>query len=455
MNANDIWKKRLRQPPRSPRARMVQKLLLGFDKSQWNSPDEMSALQYSELSRFLIHAQQSVQHYSEALPAGLALDPASLSDGAWLEVPVLKRATVNALGGKLLSNAIPKEHGNLDPIYTSGTTGRPVRVVRTTYALNYWRAFTSRDHIWHDRDIKGTLAVIRSSKKGESVYPRGGRHRAWGTRDGVFRTGPCISLNVNTAIPDMVEWLVRNDPRHLLTLPNILSRIASYCLEKGIRLPNLRDVQTHGESCGDHLHGLVDDAWGIPVHDIYSGREVGYMALQCPENRHYHIQSEGAHVEVLNAQDQPCKTGEIGKLVVSTFRNYAMPLIRYEIGDLGVMGEVCSCGRGLPVLTEIAGRQQDVLMLPTGEQRATLFASPDIKAFMELAPIEQYQFAHVGVDKLEIRLAVKRDLTAEEESKITNWVHKKHGYPFKIGFVYLDEIARTSAGKFKDFVREF
>lgn len=455
MKPNDIWKKRLRQRPRSPRARIIQKLLLGFEKSQWKSPEEIQTSQFSDLSRFLSHAQQSVAHYAQALPPGLALDPASLRGGSWLDVPVLKRATVNQLGDKLLSNAIPKDHGNLDPIYTSGTTGRPVRVVRSAYALNYWRAITSRDHVWHDRDIKGTLAVIRSSKKGDSVYPKGSRHMAWGSKDGVFRTGPCIALNVNTAIPDMVEWLVRNNPRHLLTLPNIVTRLASYCLEKDIRLPNLRDVQTHGESCGDHVHEMVRDAWDIPVHDIYSGREVGYMALQCPENQHYHIQSEGSCVEVLNEQDQPCKIGEIGRVVVSTFRNYAMPLIRYEVGDLAIMGDICSCGRGLPVLTEISGRQQDLLILPNGEQRATLFGSPDVKAFMELAPIEQYQFAHIARDELEVRLAVKRDLTAAEESKIATWVHKKHGYPFKIRFAYFDEIARTSAGKFKDFVREF
>ncbi len=419
------------------------------------SPDEIWTTQCTELSTFLAHARKTVPHYSKAIQNALPIDANSLRDGAWRDVPILSRQMVNDLGAQLQSTDIPAAHGALDPIYTSGTTGRPVRVVRTAHALNYWRAFTSRDHIWHDRDITGTLAVIRSSKKGDAVYPKGAFHSVWGSKDGVFQTGSCVSLNVNTAIPDMVEWLQRSEPRHLVTLPNILIRMAQYCVDHGIRLPTLRDIQTHGENCGGFVRDLVGEAWGVAVHDVYSTREVGYMALQCPENGAYHVQSEGVYLEVLDAEGHPCPPGEPGRVVVTTFQNHAMPLIRYEVGDLAVMGAPCACGRGLPVIQRIAGRQQDVLVLPTGEQRATLLGSPDIRAFMALAPIEQYQFAHTAAEKLEVRLVVKRDLTETEETGITEWLRKKYGYPFEINFVYLDEIARTAAGKYKDFVREF
>jgi len=81
--------------------------------------------------------------------------------------------------------------------------------------------------------------------------------------------------------------------------------------------------------------------------------------------------------------------------------------------------------------------------------------SPDVQAFMEMAPIAQYQFAHVAADRIDVRLVTKRDLRADEEEKITEWVRKKLGYPFEIRFAYFDELPLTKDGKFKDFVVDF
>ena len=107
------------------------------------------------------------------------------------------------------------------------------------------------------------------------------------------------------------------------------------------------------------------------------------------------------------------------------------------------------------MINRILGREQEILVLPTGEHRWTLLGSPDVGHLMELAPIIQYQFAHVAADRIEVRLVAKRDVTAEEENNITAWVQKKLGYPFAVNFAYFDEMPLSKTGKFKDFVVEF
>ena len=330
-----------------------------------------------------------------------------------------------------------------------------MRVVRTSFALAYWSAFTTRDHIWHNRNIKGTLAAIRSSEKGVALYPDGAHHVAWGSKNGVFKTGLSTSLNVNTSIADMAEWIERTKPDYLLSLPNIIKRLAPYCIEHGFDFPFLKGISAHGEMVGEFMRQQAMEAWNTPVHDMYTSREVGYMALQCPVHDHYHVQSEGVYLEILGNDDQPCKPGDTGRVVVTTLQNYAMPLIRYQVGDYAEVGELCDCGRGMPVLNRIMGREQDILVLPTSEERWTLLGSPDVRDFMEMAPIAQYQFAHVGPDRMEIRLVVKRTLTNEEEGNITKWVQKKLGYPFVVNFTYFDNMPLSRTGKFKDFVVEF
>jgi phenylacetate-CoA ligase len=161
-DTDPIWFKRLRRKPRSTEGARTQKLLKQFEASQWRDPVDIRAKQFKQMSQLLVHAQATIPHYAETTGHVKAMDVDSLAAGRWLDVPILTRDTVNRLGDDLLSNDIPKSHGSLDPIHTSGTTGTPVRVVRTRYALDYWAAFTTRDHIWHNRDIKGRLAAIRT-----------------------------------------------------------------------------------------------------------------------------------------------------------------------------------------------------------------------------------------------------------------------------------------------------
>jgi phenylacetate-CoA ligase len=100
--------------------------------------------------------------------------------------------------------------------------------------------------------------------------------------------------------------------------------------------------------------------------DMYTCQEAGYLALQCPDHPHYHVQSENVLLEVVDDQGLPCAPGEVGRVLVTSLNNFATPLIRYEIGDYAEVGAACSCGRGLPVLKRIMGRYRNLLTLPDG-----------------------------------------------------------------------------------------
>ena len=128
-----------------------------------------------------------------------------------------------------------------------------------------------------------------------------------------------------------------------------------------MRLPGLREVRTLGEASTPDLRALCREAWGVPLVDVYSAEEVGYIALQCPEHEHYHVQAESVLVEILDERGAPAPPGETGRVVVTDLHNFAMPLVRYEIGDYAEVGEPCACGRGLPVLRRIVGRVRNML----------------------------------------------------------------------------------------------
>lgn len=441
-------------PATGERRQIILSLLGQFEESERLPEPEIRARQFRQIGRLLAHAGATVPFYRRRLQAVAIGDAARPTAEEWARLPRIDRRDIQAAGATLHSNAVPRGHGRVSHIYTSGTTGRPVRVLRTGINSLFWSAFTLRDHLWHRRHLKGKLAAIRHAEKGVDPYPQGSRSRTWGTTSLVFETGPAVALNINCTAAEQAEWLQRQDPDYLLTHPTIAYRLATYCLEKGIRFGKLKQVLTVSEAMRPGLRDACRAAWGVNVADIYTGRDVGYLALQCPEHDHYHVQAEGVYLEVLDREGRPASPGEIGRVVVTPLHNFAMPLIRYEIGDYAEVGGPCPCGRNLPVIKRILGREQDMATLPTGEKRWTLLSTGNIETFLKIAPIRQYQFVQKDLRTFEVRLVVERDLTDREKAKIRNWVREKLDHPFDVVFWFVDDIPRTAAGKYRDFVSE-
>jgi phenylacetate-CoA ligase len=427
-------------------------LLFQLEQSQWWPADVLRRHQMAQLGALLAHAAKHVPFYRSgphALPAG------EIDEATWLRLPVLTRRDVQLAGDVLVAEWIPPAHGGVTETFTSGSTGRPVRVLRTELWELMWSAFTLRDHLWHGRDLSGKLAAIRESGEGKALYPDGERAATWGRASGqAFKTGPFVSLNVTTPVEQMAAWLAREDPDYLLTHPSIAWRLARHFLQAGQRLSRLKQVETIAEAVPADLHVLCREAWGASVVDIYSAREAGYIAFQCPEHEHYHVQSEGILVEVIGEDGRACRPGEIGRVIVTPLHNFAMPLLRYDIGDYAEAGEPCPCGRGLPVLTRILGRRQNMLRKPGGGELWSLLSSSDLAHLLSLAPIRQYQIAQTRPDALVLRVVAARPLVDAEREALSEWAAKKFAAGFRIAVTEHDELPRGPGGKFHDVLNE-
>jgi phenylacetate-CoA ligase len=427
-------------------------ILFQLEQSQWWTPERLLARQRDQLALLLAHAGSRVPFYRGRVAE---LPESGDWTRAWRGMPVLTREEIQAADATeaMLADALPPGHGEWREIHTSGSTGRPIRSVRSQLWELVWSGFTLRDHLWHRRDLSGTLAAIRESGAGKAPPPEGTSAPSWGTStDAVLATGPMVGLNVLAPLEAQVEWLLRRDPDYLITHPTLARELAEACLASGVRPARLKGVITIAEALRPGVREACRAAWGAPVTDIYSTREAGYLALQCPEHEHYHVQSEGVFLEVLREDGEPCAPGEVGRVVVTPLHNLAMPLIRYEIGDYAELGEACPCGRGLPVLRRILGRRQNMLVLPSGARRWPLLSSSDLAAMAKAAPpLRRYQAVQRERDLIELRLVVERALAPGEEEALRAWARAKFGPGFRIGLAYPPELARSPAGKFEDF----
>jgi phenylacetate-CoA ligase len=418
-------------------------------ESEWLAPEELEQRQLDALTRLLRHAVSTVPHYRDRGEYRDAAAAGTLGVPQWRSLPVLTRSELQEEGGSLHSDAVPEGHLPIAELVTSGSTGRPVRALATSVTNLFWRAITLREHLWHRRDLSARLAAIRADLNDE-VAPEGVELESWGpSTAAAYRTGPCGLFSIRQDVAKQAAWLVEQDPDYLLTYPSNLMALAQHFAASGTRLPRLRHASTYGEALNDELRPTVRQAWGVEVFDTYSAQEIGYLALQCPRGEQYHVQSETVYLEVLDEHDEPCRPGEVGRVVVSTLHNYAMPMLRYALGDYAEVGSPCSCGRGLPVLRRVLGRERNMWALPGGRRVWPLFGSRD---WGHLEAIRQLQLVQHDLDRVEARIVGPRPLTEVEEDEIAGLLRKRFDYPFEVTFSYLDEIERTSSRKFEDFV---
>ena len=434
-------------------------LLFQIERSQWWPAARIEAAQRRQLAALLDHARRAAPFHATRLPAAMPdPDDAAAFEAAWQAIPILTRAEIQAADAdeSLIAESLPPGHGEYREIFTSGSTGRPVRAIRSQLWELVWSAFTLRDHLWHRRDFAGTLAVIRDSTPGAAPWPEGVTTPGWGgAGGGLFATGPLVGLNVMTPPAQQLDWLLRRDPDYLLSHPSILARLAEESRRAGRRPTRLRQVIAIAETLRPETRAGIEAAFGAPVAEVYSTREAGYLALQCPDHPHLHIQSEAARVEVLDETGRPCAPGAIGRVVVTPLHNLAMPLIRYDIGDAAEVGPPCRCGRGLPVLNRVMGRRQNMLRLPGGERRWPLLSSSDLAALVAAVPgLRQYQVVQTALDRLLLRIAVEGPLSAAGEAAAIAWARGKFGAEFAVTVETRPEVPRSAAGKFEDFVCE-
>jgi phenylacetate-CoA ligase len=182
---------------------------------------------------------------------------------------------------------------------------------------------------------------------------------------------------------------------------------------------------------------------------MYTCEELGYLALQCPDFEHHHVTAESVFLEVLDEKGRPVPAGGTGRVVATAMHNFAMPLVRYALGDEAEPGEPCACGRGLPVLRRIIGRQRNRVALPGGRRGWPKYG--EAAGIGLTTPVVQFKVVQHALDDVEFVAVTHRPPTRAEEAEIVPAVQKMLGHPFPVRFTYVEQMPRGGRGKYEPF----
>ncbi len=368
-------------------------VLTELKRTQWLPERQMIALQLSRLRTLLAHADSHVPFYRESFRrAGLTpRDIRSLSDLPFL--PILEKTSLRDHAALLtatgLSAALVKRQ-------TSGSTGIPIMVWATAEARDAWVAASLRAMDWWKVRIGDRKLTLIS------------RHdltwRGWLKQLTLANVVEYSAMDLTDRTLDRLRWwLTRGRVRLLLGYPTSLEYLARAI---GSRIPgrplDLAAVFTTGEVLHPHQRSVLQEVFGCQVVDEYGSAEVGHIAAECPHGQ-MHIAAENVIVEWEPAQEGMNAHRE---LLVTDLTNFAMPLIRYRIGDLGAPAAPCPCGRGMPVLRLGVGRTSDLVVLPGGRRADfSVFDAVPEEVSARGVPLRQFRVLQHAEDHFEILLA--------------------------------------------------
>ncbi len=436
-------------------------LLRQYDVSQWWTAEQLMEAQFLQLSKLAEHALRTVPFYGRRLRDVGYVSGMNMTPEIWSRLPILTRDDVRDAEEKLRATSYPKTFGETSWANSGGSTGIPVRVLKTGMDGVMWQAAHLRELEWNGIDFSLEIANLRGaaslmkalSQNPGAIEDSGGLILPdWGHPATLLRkTGRMGLLEPTLPLATQAEYLIKRRPGYLIMRPSGLRLILVYFREMGLTLDSLRSVWTMSESVDESLREVCREIFGCPVKSSYSCNETGYIALQCPSGLNYHAVSESVLVEVIDKQGNPSKPGEIGRVLVTPLHNYAMPLLRYQVGDEAEVGPPCSCGRGLPSLTRIVGRLQDYVTLRSGEKKRVHTGHYRISA---IRAVREFQLVQTSLETIELRLVVSRALNEEENKVLEEVMKKSFGGYLKWTIVFVESLPRTSAGKLMQFRSE-
>jgi len=387
----------------------------------------------------LKHAYEHVPYYREIMGEG-QIDPGSLIQQRSLEVlPLLDRSTINRKPGQLRATNIPSDR--FVPNSTGGSTGEPLRFFEDRENAGWSEAALYRAYGWYGVDVGDRTACLWGANFDLTKFQGfSGRVKSHVLN---LLMLPAWELNNRTA-DHFWNKLVAFRPKLLVAYAGAIYNWARLLGNNRDAIPGLSAIVVSAETLYDEWRGVIESCFKVPVYNRYGGRDIKFIAQECPARNGLHINSENVLVEIVK-DGRPVPPGELGEILVTRLDNFAMPFIRYRSGDLGIMASApCKCGRSLPLLQKVEGRVEDAILTNDGTIVSGLFFAHLMKDCPE---VREFQVHQLTMERLLLALVLQSDRPFSSREKIERIVRQYMGADMQMEFEVRDSIPLTRSGK--------
>lgn len=410
--------------------------LLGYRKREPFTQSEWITWQTEKLRRTLRTAAESVPYYRKHWSS---LQKTAAIEGRLSELPLLGKEPLRANFLEFVrDDRAVKSH----VFHTSGSTGTPVASVWTVQEIRNSLALReARSANW----AKVSFSQPRATFSGRMVEPdpnsKGPYYRFNAVEKQVYLSA--FHLRPQTA-KDYIYALSRHKIEWLTGYAVSYYLLAKSIIEQQLEPPPLKAIITTSEKVTPEMRTVTETAFGCRVYEEYSTVENAVFASEC-ESGKLHVSPDACVVEILRPDGTSCAPGEVGEVVATCLMRDHQPLVRYRLGDLAAWdSEPCSCGRDMPVIKEVVGRLEDVVVGPDGRQMVRFHG-----VFVGQPNIVEGQIVQESITAIRAKVVGTSQFGVGDVQDIKDRIRQRLGPSVDVTVERVDVIPRTKAGKFK------
>ncbi len=411
-----------------------------LNESQWLDSQTLHSRQWDRLCQMVTYAFKSCSYYQERF-SFVGFDGTLNTWGDFQRLPFLTKQDIRNNGDRLLSREF--QRSDLVESKTGGSTGTALRVFADKQCQEMRNAAAMHSDQWSGWDIGMKVAAVWGNPPLANTLRKKLRNLL------LDRLMYLDTMDINdSSVRRFVEDWRRYKPQFMFGHSHSLYILATYLQRMGIE--NLRPRGIVGTSMMllEPERRLIEQVFRCKVTNRYGCEEVSLIGCECEQHKGLHLNVEHVVVEFLREDGTEALPGEDAEIVVTELINRGMPLIRYRIGDRGVLSDrACDCGRGLPLMKKVTGRTADFLKRPDG----SLVAGVSLveRTLTAIPGIEQMQLLQNERHRICVRLVKNNDFDAVCESRLHHELQSVFGDEVAIELEYVQALDQTSSGKYR------
>lgn len=395
-------------------------------KIQWYNSNQLEEYERERLAKLLIHATNKVEYYKN-----LGLNPIPEDPVQWLSsFPILHKKNIKGQESKFIFG----EPSKLVKETSSGSSGIQGEVYMSKVEASTSQAIQTMLWEWSGYRLGDPLLQL-------GITPH--RNFIKRIKDLMLRTNYQQAFDIDHSQVDRALKRITSGTSYF---GGYASGLYTYALLAS-KPPSFKSIISWGDKMFDHYRKNIESTFNSKVYDTYGCTEGFVIAGQCEEGS-YHILSPHVKLELVDDNGIEVGVGELGRVVVTRLDGFSMPLIRYYLGDLAVKENPemkCKCGRSLPILKRIVGRDTDIVKTKSGKVLIVHFFTGILEHF---PAIRQFRIVQQNREGFILEYIPEQALFREEIlTEIKEIMESKINEPMDINFVKVDVILPTSSGK--------
>ncbi|MDM8553183.1 hypothetical protein QUF75_00415 [Desulfococcaceae bacterium HSG7] len=419
---------------------------------QWHDSKQVNALQYNRLTRLIKYAYKHVPYYRNLLSdSGVVNSQKKIILDNFSNIPLLDKQTIKNEFERLQSDKLHKRKWHYET--TGGSTGEPTKVIHDLERSRWIIAMKGLRNEW--------CGVKLNHKK---VH-------LWGSERDLFVGKETFKTNLNRWLnnslwlnafrmttEDMyryVETINRFCPIYIKGYATCLYEFAQFIRENKLIIHSPQSIVSCAGTLTHIMRTTIEQVFQTSIFNNYGSRDVQAMAFECSEHTGLHVLAPLLYLEIIRDDGSPTEYDEVGEVIMTPFFNYAMPLIRYRIGDMAYWAKnECTCGRHWPLLGNVSGRVTECFRRKDGGLVPPEYFIHLFGVVLNDGWIKKFQIIQEELNRIRVLIVCSKQhhnpqgRYNNELKELTKKIKHVMSENCAVHYDFLDDILPTSSGKY-------